>query len=239
MLTLYVAGPYFGLPDPSPFVSKAEILLKISGAPYRTAKANRGKAPKGKIPYIEDDGQLLGDSTFIRWRLEDKYGAEFDKGLSEADKATAWAYEKLCEDHLYWALVDLRWTNQSNFAKGPRQFFNEAPAPIRPFIVAMVKRAVKTKLAGHGMGRHSKAEIERLGIRDIDAVAAFLGDKPWLMGEAPCGADASVWSMIAGILCPHFDTPLRTTAERHPNLVAYRDRGMKAWYPEFAAKAAV
>jgi len=237
MITLYVAGPNFGLPDPSPFVSKAEVLLKMAGVAYQTKRANFSKAPKGKIPYIEDGGRLIGDSTLIRWHLEANYGADFDKGLSDADKATAWAYEKLCEDHLYWALLDARWMDAANFDKGPRTFFQAAPAPLRPFVIAMVKRGVKKNVWGHGMGRHSKAEIERLGIRDIDAIASFLGDKPWLMGDAPCGADASVWSMIAGTLCPHFETPLRTAAERHANLVAYRDRGMKQWFPEFAPAA--
>jgi hypothetical protein len=28
MITLYAFGPAFGLPDPSPFVTKAEVLLK-------------------------------------------------------------------------------------------------------------------------------------------------------------------------------------------------------------------
>jgi hypothetical protein len=36
MITLYTFGPYFGLPDPSPFVLKAEILLKMAelGLPH-------------------------------------------------------------------------------------------------------------------------------------------------------------------------------------------------------------
>ena len=31
MITLATFGPAFGLPDPSPFVTKADVLLKISG----------------------------------------------------------------------------------------------------------------------------------------------------------------------------------------------------------------
>lgn len=236
-ITLYVAGPNFGLPDSSPFVTKAEVLLKMSGVPYRTEVASFSKAPKGKIPYVEDGGRLLGDSTFLRFHLEDNYGTQFDKELTEAEKATAWAYEKMCEDHLYWAVVHARWMETANFDKGPRAFFNAAPAPIRPFVLAMVKRRVRKYLHGHGMGRHSKAEIERLAVRDVDALAAFLGGKPWLMGEEPCGADASAWSMVAGTLCPHFETPIRTAAERHANLVAYRDRGMQRWFPEYATAA--
>jgi hypothetical protein len=50
MITLYGSGPMFGLPDPSPFVVKAETLLKMSGMPYTKALTNFRTAPKGKIP---------------------------------------------------------------------------------------------------------------------------------------------------------------------------------------------
>lgn len=235
MITLYGGEPRFGLPSPSPFVSKAEILLKMSGVPYRTAPADWNKAPKGKIPYIGVDGKLLGDSTFIRFHLEEQHGAGFDKGLSASDKAVALAFENLCEEHLYWAIVHARWMDTANFDKGPRVFFNDAPAPIRPLVVAMIRRKVKRNLHGHGMGRHTRAEIERLARRDLDAISAFLGAKPFLMGAEPRGADASVWSMTAGALCRHFDTPIRDHAETLPNLIAYRDRGMQRWFPELAA----
>jgi glutathione S-transferase len=237
LITLYVAGPLFpGLPDPSPFVSKAEILLKLSGLPYQTRRANFAKAPKGKIPYIQDgDGPFLGDTTLIRWHLEQSHGVDFDPGLSPADKAAAWAFEKMCEEHLYWAMVQPRWMVRENFDKGPRAFFQGIPVPMRQLVVAMAGRKVKRDMAGHGIGKHTPAEIERLGIRDVDALAAFLGEKPWLMGEAPCGADASVWSMLAHVLYPRFDTGLRTAAERHANLVAYRDRGLAHWFPNLSA----
>jgi glutathione S-transferase len=234
MLTLYGSGPNFGLPDASPFVTKAEILLKMAGVPYRTAKANFSKAPKGKIPYLAlDDGTLLGDSTFIRRYLETQHGTNFDRTLSAAEKATALAFETMGEERLYWAVVDARWMSKANFAKGPKKFFDEAPAPIRPFVVMLISRAVKRNMKGQGLGRHSRPEIESLARRDLDAFSAFLADKPFLMGTEPCGADASVWSMIASVLCRHFDTPIRDHAESLSNLVTYRDRGLQRWYPEF------
>lgn len=237
MITLYSSGPRLGLPDSSPFASKAEILLKMSGLPYDKARADFAKAPKGKIPYIADgDRPLMGDTTLIRWYLEQRYGIDFDAGLSPAEKATAWAYERLCEDHLYWCgIIQTRWMNRDNFKRGPSSFFAGIPAPIRPFIVSRILRKVRRDLFGQGLGRHSEAEIAQFAIRDMDAISAFLDDKPWLMGETPCGADAAVWSMVTGALCPAFDSPVRAAAEGHANLVAYRDRGMARWFPDMAA----
>jgi glutathione S-transferase len=88
MMTLYTFGPAFGLPDPSPFVTKVEILLKMAGLPYRTETNGFGKAPKGKLPYIDDDGERIADSTFIRWHIEKKYKFDFDRGLSAEQRAT-------------------------------------------------------------------------------------------------------------------------------------------------------
>ncbi len=232
MITLYGFGPGFGLPDPSPFVMKADILLKLAGRPYTLDTTGFSKAPKGKLPYIDDDGERIADSTFIRWHLEKKYQIDFDRGLSESERATAWAFERAVEDHLYWAIVDARWTRDANFDKGPRNFFRVAPAPIRPLVIAMVRRKVRGSLHAQGMGRHSAAEITALATRTIDAVAAFLGPRPFFMGSEPVGVDAAIYAFVVGTLCPVFDTPLRDAAERHDNLKRYVGRMTARFHPD-------
>jgi glutathione S-transferase len=232
MITLYGFGPAFGLPDPSPFVVKAEVLLKMAGIDYRRGRGDRNKAPKSKIPYIDDVGTKIGDSTFIRWHLEQKHGIDFDKGLTAEQRGIAWAVEKMCEDHLYWAVVDQRWMVDENFDKGPRTFFDPLPAPLRPLITNKVRRKVKRDLYGQGFGRHTRDEIEALAIRDIEALAAILADKTFLFGPEPCGADATVFGFLSSALCDRFDGPIGSAAGRHTNLVAYRDRGLQRWYPE-------
>lgn len=234
MITLYTFGPAFGLPDPSPFVTKAEVLLKMAGLPYRTDTTGFKAAPKGKLPYLKDGDVTIADSTFIRFYLQRRYEVDFDAGLSAPERATAWAFEKMCEGHLYFALVHARWMIDENFDIGPRHFFDDAPAPLRPAIITMVRRVVRRNLKGQGMGRHSEAEIAELATRDLIALAEFLADKPYLMGGAPCGADATIFAFIAGTLCPVFKTPIRIAAELQPNLVAYRDRLMAKYYPELA-----
>jgi glutathione S-transferase len=234
MITLYTYGPYFGLPDPSPFVMKAEVLLKMADLPFKTDTGGFNKAPKGKLPYISDDGEIIADSTLIRLHIEQKYGFDFDAGLARPERGIAWAFEKMCEDHLYWVGLHARWMVAENFDKGPRRFFDNAPAPLRPLIVTMVRRQVRRNLWGHGMGRHTTAEMERLAARDIGAIADFLADKPYLMGDAPSSADATVFPFMAHALCPLFETAILTCAERRPNLVAYNDRMMAQYFPDFA-----
>lgn len=233
MITLYTFGPAFGLPDPSPFVTKAEVLLKLAKLDYRSKRADVRKAPKGKLPYIDDNGTLVADSTFIRMHLEDTRRIDFDAGLSPEQRGIAWAVEKMLEDHLYWAMIDSRWTRDADFDKGPRRFFEPVPAVVRPLVIGMVRRQFKRNLWGHGMGRHERADIERLAARCIESVAHVLGDKPFLMGPEPCGADATVFASVLGLLCPLFENATRDVALQHANLVAYRDRGLAMWFPDF------
>jgi glutathione S-transferase len=231
VITLYNFGPAFGLPDPSPFVTKVETLLKMAKLPYRTDGTGFAKAPKGKIPYIDDDGVVVADSTFIRWHIEKKYRIDFDQGLDAGQKATAWAFEKMVEEQLYWVLVSERWTDDENFRKGPAMFFQKVPAPLRPFITAMVRRKLRATLHGQGIGRHAPADILAIATRSINAIADFLGDKPFFMGSEPTGVDATVFAFTCGLLCPHFSSPSRTVAERRENLRRYVGRMTARFYP--------
>ncbi len=231
MITLYSFGPAFGLPDRSPFVMKVETLLKMANLLYRTDTTGLAKAPKGKLPYIEDDGMLVPDSTFIRWHIEKKYRIDFDQGLDPSQKATAWAFEKMAEDQLYWVSVYDRWLIDENFRKGPLRFFDKVPASIRPVVAALVRRKLRTALYGQGLGRHSSEEILALGTRSINAIADFLGDKPFFMGSEPTGADATMFAFVCAVLCPYFESRIRSAAERRDNLRGYVGRMTARYYP--------
>jgi glutathione S-transferase len=119
-----------------------------------------------------------------------------------------------------------------NFARGPATFLRAVPAPIRPLVLARIRRQLRRKLYGQGFGRHSLDEIVAPGTRSIDATAAFLGSEPFIMGPEPTGLDATAFAFIAGTLCPLFDTPLRTSAERHENLKRYVGRMTARFYPD-------
>jgi glutathione S-transferase len=233
MIVLYGFGPLFGLPDPSPFVMKSEVQLKMSGLPFRRERAAPPQAPKGKIPFIADGDAVIGDSTFIRQHIERVHAVDLDAGLSAEQRARAWTIERMLEDHLYWALLNTRWMDDANWAKGPSQFFVGAPEEVARGARARTEAA----LFSHGLGRHTPEEITALAARTLASLSAELDGKPYLMGDAPTGTDATMFGMVAGILTPYFDTPLREAALAHPNLVAYRDRMMGRYYPDFVQAA--
>jgi len=234
MITLYGFGVGFGLPEISPFVTKTEVQLKMAGLAYRKERAMPPASPKGQLPFIDDDGEAIADSTFIRAHVERKYGFDFDAGLSRPERAQAWAFERMIESQVYWGLVGARWVDPENFAKGPAHFFDGAPEDRREKLREDAQFRVAENYLLSGLGRHAPDDDVELALRSIFALSVQLGDKPYLMGDKPCGMDATAFGALAGILTPFFDSKLRSRAESFENLSAYVDRMMEQYYPDFA-----
>lgn len=234
MIILYNFGPGFGLPEVSPYCMKTEVQLKMAGLAYRKDETGYPQAPKGKLPYIDDAGELVADSTFIRAHLLKKYGIDLDQGLDDRQRALAWTVERLLEDHLQWAMGYMRWCLPRNFEKGPAHFFDRVPAELRDKLRAEAQARVATGMHLHGIGRHSLAEIVELGGKSLAAVSTLLGDNACLTGDRICGADATALGVLAGIFTPYFESPLRDRAVEFANLAAYVDRMMERFYPEQA-----
>ncbi|KRE05892.1 glutathione S-transferase [Bosea sp. Root381] len=235
MITLYGFGPAFGLPDPSPFCLKADILLQLSGLPFQRKAGNLRRAPKRKLPLIVDDGVTVADSSFIRFHLESRHGIDFDRGLDDERRGALWALEKMLEEQLYWIVVDERWLDDANFARGPAHFFKAVPAPLRPLVGAMVRRHVRRNMHAHGIGRHSRAEMLILAGRALDAASGILGTRTYLGGDEPAGGDAALGAFMIAGLCPLFASPLRGEIEKRPALVAYAARMRERFFPEAGA----
>jgi glutathione S-transferase len=234
MITLYGFGQGFGLPEISLFVTKTEVQLKMAGLEYRKSRAMPPASPKGQLPYIEDEAERIADSTFIRAHIEGKYGFDFDAGLDRQRRAQAWAFERMIEHHIYWALVGARWVDADNFTKGPSHFFDGAPENVREKLREDAQFRVAENYLLSGLGRHAPDDDVELAVRSLFALSVQLGDKPYLMGENPCGTDATAFAAMAGILTPFFDSKLRRRAEQFRNLTDYVDRMMRRYYPGFA-----
>ena len=232
MIILYGCGAGFGLPDASPYVMKTEMQLRMAGLLYEKRFAEPDESPKGQVPFIEDNGVWIADSTFIRLYLEKTYGFDLDEALDARGRADAWAVERLLENHLGWAIGYFRWLAPDNFQRGPAHFFDHVPEPLREQVRREALKEVRSAMRANGIGRHSEPEIVELAMRSLTAVSVILGDKAFLMGDRPCGADATLLAMLTALYSPTFPCELRTRAERLGNLVAYADRLMARFFPE-------
>ena len=176
MITLHGFGPNFGLPEVSPYVTKTEVQLKMAGLAYRKVQGAPPQSPKGQLPFIDDDGELVADSTFIRGHIERKYGVDLDAGLDARERAEAWAIERMVENHFGWMVGHARFFIPANFDKGPAHFVDHAPERERPALRAALLERVGQTFRAVGVLRHSPEEIEGLGARSLEALSALLGD---------------------------------------------------------------
>ena len=178
-------------------------------------------------------GQVCGPLMDRKNTMITLYGFGAGFGLPEISPFVTKTEVQL-KHHIYWALIGARWVDADNFAKGPAHFFDSVPAHQREKLREDAQFRVAENYLLSGLGRHAPEEDVDLAARSLFALSVQLGDKPYLMGETPCGADATAFGALAGILTPFFESPLRQRTERFANLAAYVDRMMLQYYPEFA-----
>jgi glutathione S-transferase len=230
MIRVHQFAPAFGLPNASPFCMKLETYLRMAGLPFELSNdGNVMKAPKGKLPWIEDGGTVVADTHFIIEYLKTTYGDPLDATMTVPERALATAFQRLLEDSLYWCLIDMRWMQDAGWARTREVFFGALPIPVRWILPPLARRGIRAEIRGHGMGRHGADEIRAIGCRDVDALADFLADKPFLLGDQPRSIDACAHAFIANLLWAPVESPIRRHAQSRPNLEAYCQR-MKARY---------
>ncbi|MEO0375899.1 MAG: glutathione S-transferase family protein [Cyanobacteria bacterium P01_A01_bin.17] len=231
MLTLYQFEPAWGLPNASPFCMKLETYLRMAGIEYKSdTSADVRKAPKGKLPYIEDNGQIIADSNLILEYLKTTYGDRVDEHLSAAEVAIALAMRRLIEENLYWTLVYSRWIDEENWLKTKAVYFSDLPPILKILVPKIARKSVIQNLKGHGMGRHTAGEVYQIGAIDLQALSDFLANKPFFMGDQPTTLDASAYSLLANVLDETLTSPLRDKAEKLENLVTYCQRMQARYY---------
>lgn len=226
VLVLHQAPGGWGLPSLSPFCLKLQTYLRMRAIPFRCVSGeNPAKGPKGKIPWIEHPGGTLGDSGLIIEYLEKQYGHSADQGLSASDAAVAHGMRRLLEESLAWALAYDRWIMDGESQRKFRDIvLGKIPPPLRRVITPLARRDLRRQLHIQGMGRHSPVEVHAIGRRDIAAVAEFLGAKPFLMGKQPTSVDACAYGVLANILQPPLESPMKEEALGRTNLVDFVER---------------
>lgn len=80
---------------------------------------------------------------------------------------------------------------------------------------------------GQGMGRRTSAEVLEIYKRDVDAVADFLGDKKFFMGEKLRNVDAVAYAMLRHLVDQAQKWEGTGYVEGKANLVAYLGRMRK------------
>jgi glutathione S-transferase len=239
MLTVFGLAKTWDFPDASPYVCKLVMWLRLAGIDYDLQYVPWPdmieKAPRKSVPWIEDtDGEVIHDSARIIDRLTEKYSIQLDAHLSDVENAQMRAWQRLLEDHYYWAaLVYMRWVDDNNWPayKGELAADLEATPEIDAFFEE-IRTYLVGEFTGHAVGKMSDEEVVKVAAEDLDALSVQLGDRPYFMGDRPTTVDAILYAYLLQTFVTRCVSPTVDYARKKVNLKAYFDRLHAEFWPD-------
>lgn len=224
MLTLFQFPPAFNVPNLSPYCLKVETYLRMAGLPYQVKSlGDPRKAPRGKLPFIKLDGQVITDSALILRALSSQ-GADLDGHLDAAGRARGLAIARLCDEHLAVLTVYFRWIDDEGWRQVRPAFFGMLPLLVRAPVAAIFRRKLHKGYLAQGIGRHEQDDLLSFAREDLQALSDLLGAAAYFGGAQPGSADASAYGVLANLILATLETPLNRMAREFPALVAYCER---------------
>lgn len=233
-IKLFVFPRMFDIPNLSPFCCKMETWLRMAQVPYEVVVTRDPRvAPRKKLPFIEDGGVRIADSSVIVEHLSRTRGVDLDASLSPSQRATATLVKRTLEEHYSFVLAYTHLFHDEG-SKYTRARFDAVPALIRPLVARAVQKTVRDLLWYQGLLRGSHDEIVAQAIDDWRAVLAVMSDGPFFFGEQVTSIDATVFGTLAPTVLTPIETPIRTFLRSQPKAIAYAERVRARFFPELA-----
>ena len=212
----------------SPFCVKVHRALAYKGIAYtpRTvdpATLRRINPGVGKVPVLEVGAERIADSTAIVDWLDSHHP---DPPLRPADprqRALDRFLEDWADESLYWYAVSVRWRVDTNFRAFARGAFASLPPGLATVVPRLLRRAVLRQLVAQGLGRLPLERVWSQLDTLLDALATWLDDRPFLLGDRLHACDLAVFGPLRQLALPTLpETAARV--RRHDVLVAWLSR---------------
>ena len=221
-LRVFTFPPDWGLPTVGPFALKLLAWLKLAGLPYeQVIEGNPRKGPKGKNPWVELNGKLIGDSEIIIDTLSLRHGINLDQGLTPEQRAIGHAWRRAFEEHFHQVLEWELFFHPAGAAWMRGSLASQVPALLAPAIFAAMRAQFGKQLYARGITRHDPEVIAAKGSADLDALSEYLGDRAFLVADRPTSADTAVFGLVAPVVYWPMETPVAMHARSLPNVKSY------------------
>jgi hypothetical protein len=102
VVLLHQFKPESKIVNVSPPCLKLETFLRMAKIPYENADYSMKWSSKGKMPWIEYNGQAIADSNFCVQFLSEEFKIDVDAHLNEEQKGIATAMLVMLEENTYW-----------------------------------------------------------------------------------------------------------------------------------------
>jgi glutathione S-transferase len=214
-LRVFTFEPDWGLPTTGPFALKLLAWLELNGITYeQVVEGNSRKGPLGKSPWIEHDGKQIGDSDVIIRYLAGHYGKPLEAGTPDPrERAVPHVFKTAFEEEFHQILEWELFFHPEGAAYIDAQIRKATLPVVGALVSRMVSRHFHRQLHARGIARHSAEAVAAKGRADLDALAAWLEDRPFLAGPQPVLADLAVFGQVAPVLHWPMDTPVARYAK--------------------------
>ncbi len=238
MIKVFGLAKTWDFPDASPYVCKLVMWLRLTGLEYELHYVPwpqmLERAPRRSVPWIEDsDGEVIHDSQRIIDRLTAKRAVTLDAHLGTRERAQMRAWQRLLEDHYYWAgLVQMRWVEDHNWEIYKKELAAELePSPEVEQFFQEIRDYLVGEFRGHAVGKMSLDEVRSVACEDLDALDDWLGDNAWFMGARPTSIDAVLYACLLQTYATPCTSPILAYARSKPRLLAYFERLRAQYWP--------
>ena len=224
MITLYSYPQLFGLPDNNPFGLKVDTFLRLAQIPYKQEHILDTKnAPRGQLPYLIDNGEVITESNNIINYLSTQYEVAFDDALTLSQQQMHFLITRMLDNHLYWIMSYSRWQDDNVWPLFKAEFLKQVPQ-LTDEKLEQIKSYNKQKYQYQGVGKYTVNAIYEAGIADLLSIGNLLQNKPFLFGKQIKAIDACCYGFLANIFYFEIDTPLKKCINAHPHLKNYLGR---------------
>jgi glutathione S-transferase len=220
MLTLYSYPELFGVADNNGYGLKVFAFLRLCHVAFQHEHVlEASAAPRGQLPYIVDDGEIIGDSETILTYLTAKYHLTIDDALTSPQRDIRHLVTRMLDD-LYWVMSYSRWKDETYWP-----LFRDALMQQHPSLTEadlMNARAFNfQRYFYQGIGRYEPEAAYARGLADLRVLADLTPHEGSIFGPQPTSIDAAIYGFIANIYFYDIETPLKQFVVANANLVRH------------------
>jgi glutathione S-transferase len=220
MLTLYSYPELFGVADNNGYGLKVFAFLQLAGVPFRHEHIfDASAAPRGQLPYIDDDGETVGDSETIIAHLIAKRRLTIDAALTASQRDTSHLITRMLDD-LYWVMSYSRWKDERFWPLFRDALMREHPSLTEAGLLK-AREFNFQRYHFQGIGRYAPDAAYARGLADLEVLADLIPANGYVHSEKPTSIDAGIYGFIANIYFYEIDTPLREFVRAHGNIVRH------------------
>jgi hypothetical protein len=239
LITLYSYPSLFGVADNNGYGLKVFAFLRLvavmhqrfgkpastlpqyaRGVPFEHEHMfDASAAPRGQLPYIVDDSEMIGDSETIIAHLISRYALIIDAALGRRERDLSLLITRMLDD-LYWVMSYSRWKDERYWPAFRNALMREHPN----LTAERLQKARDYNLQRYhfqGIGRYTPTAAYARGLADLKVLTDLVPASGYVHGSAPTSIDAGIYGFIANIYFCDIDTPLKQFVAAHKNLVCY------------------